>query len=135
MKQNFAVSGINGIENHDSELVKVTINTEECGSQRLPPMVTHKKLVIGDSYYNVQRMKRQYPQLQVFLQKDIRLRDVKVIHGTECYSISRPLQYQRRKQGDSWPVRSALGWTVSGRLPKGVVPILSSCLSSILQMR
>ena len=71
---------------------------------------------------------------QVFLQKDIRLRDVKVILGTECFSISRPLEYQRGKPGEPWAVRSALGWTVSGCLPKRVVPILSSCLSSILQM-
>ena len=34
VKQNCNVSGINGIENHDSELMQVNIDTEECGSQK-----------------------------------------------------------------------------------------------------
>ena len=62
VNQNLTVSGIKDIENHDSELIQAPINSEDCGSQKLQ-MAIHKNLVIGDSYYNVQRMKRQYPQL------------------------------------------------------------------------
>ena len=49
VNQNLTVSGIKGIENHDSELVQVTINTEDCQSQKLQ-IAIHKTLVIGDSY-------------------------------------------------------------------------------------
>ena len=130
LTQNHTVSGINGIKNM-TELVQVTINTEECGSQKLQ-MAIHKNLVIGDSY-DVQRMKRQYPQWANVPSKNICLKEVKVFLGTDCFSITRPLEYQRRKSGEPWAVRSALGWTVSGSLPKRVVSILSSCQSSILQ--
>ena len=84
MNQNLTVSGNNGIESHDSELVQVTINIEEYGSQKLQ-MAIHNNLVIGDSYYDVQRMKRQYPQLANVPAKFIRLKDVKVILGTDFF--------------------------------------------------
>ena len=50
VNQNHRVSGINGIENHDSEQLQVSINTEDCGSQKRQ-MAIHKNLGIGDSYY------------------------------------------------------------------------------------
>ena len=84
VNQILTVSGNNGIENHDSELVQVTINIEEYGSQKLQ-MAIHNNLVIGDSYYDVQRMKRQYPQLAKVPAKIVRLKDVKVILGTDCF--------------------------------------------------
>ena len=125
VKQNITVSGINGIQNHDSELVQVTINTEECGRQKLQMSIL-KTMVIGDNSYDVQRMKRQYPigqrqQLASVPAKIIRLKNVNVILRTDCFSITRPLEYQRGKTGEPWAVRSALGWTVSGPLPKRVV--------------
>ena len=83
-KSNLTVSGINGIENRDSELVQVTINIEEYGSQKLK-MAIHSNLVIGDRDYDVQRMKRQYPQLANDPAKSIRLKDVKVILGTDLF--------------------------------------------------
>ena len=76
--QNLTVSGINGIENHDSEPVQPTINTEECGGQKLQTAI-HKNLIFGDRYYDIQRMKRQYPQLAIVPAKNLRLDDVKVI--------------------------------------------------------
>ena len=101
VNQNLTVSGINGIENHDSQLVQITMNIDEYGSQKLQ-MAIHKSLVIGDSYYDVQRMKRQYPQLANVPAKNIRPKDVKVILGTDCFSITRPLEYQRGKSDEPW---------------------------------
>ena len=101
VNQNLTVSGNNGIKNHDSELVQVTINIEGYGSQKLQ-MAIHNNLVIGDSYYDVQRMKRQYPQIANVPAKSIRLKDVKVILGIDCFSITRPLEYQRGKSGEPW---------------------------------
>ena len=118
--QNLTVSSIIGIEKYDSKLVQVTINTEESGSQKLQ-MAIHKNSVIGDSCNDVQRMKRQYPQLSSVFTKNILFKDVKVILGTVCFSITRPLEYQRRKSGEPRAEPSAFGWTVSGSLPKGVV--------------
>ena len=56
-----------------------------------------------------------------------------MILGKDCFSITRPLAYQRAKSGEPWAVRSVLGWAVSGPLPKRIVSILSSCQSSSLQ--
>ena len=45
VNQNLTDSGINGIENHESELVQVTINIEEYGSQKLQEGI-HKNLIL-----------------------------------------------------------------------------------------
>ena len=73
---NNTVSGNNGIENHDSELIQVPLNTQECGIPKLQ-MAIHKNLVIGDSYYDVQQMKIQYPQLASGPAYNIRLKTSK----------------------------------------------------------
>ena len=81
-----------GIENHDTKLVHVTIKTEDCRSQNLRFPI-HKILVIGDTCYYVKRIKQQHSQLANVSAENLGLGDVRVIPGTDCFSITRPLEY------------------------------------------
>ena len=49
VKRGLTVSGINGTECHDSELVKVTIHSNDYGNEGLQ-MAIHQNLVISDSF-------------------------------------------------------------------------------------
>ena len=62
IKRGLTVSGINGTECHDSEIVNVTIHSEDYGNEDIQ-MAIHQKLVIGESFYNIRKMQSQYPQL------------------------------------------------------------------------
>ena len=132
VKRGLTVSGINGTECHASELVKVTIHSKDYGNEDIQ-MAIHQKLVIGDSFYDIQRMQSQYTQLTKVPSNNFNLKDVKVILETDCFSLTRPLQYQRGQQGEPWAVRGSLGWIVNGPLPKKIVSSLTSCHSSINQ--
>ena len=77
-------------ECHDSELVKVTIYSKDYGNEDLQ-MAIHQNLVIGDSFYDIQRMKSQYPQLTNILSNNFNLKDDKAFLGTDCFSASRLL--------------------------------------------
>ena len=96
-------------------------------------MAIHKNLDFGDSYYDVQRIKRYYTQIDSVPVKNIRLKDVQVILETDCFSLTRRMEYQRGKSGEPGAVRSSLAWTVSGPLPEKVVSILSSYQRSSLR--
>ena len=96
-------------------------------------MAVHQNLVIGDSFYDTRRMQSQYPQLTKVPSNNFNLKDVKVILGTDCFSLTRPLEYQRGQPGEPWAVRCSLGWTVSGPLPKKIVSSQTSCHSSVHQ--
>ena len=52
VNRNLTVNGIIGIENHDSELVQVTINTEESGSQKLQMAIKNWLLVTVITTFN-----------------------------------------------------------------------------------
>ena len=133
VKRGLTVSGRNGTECHDSELVKVTIHSKDYGNEDIQ-MAIHQNLVIGDSLYDIQRMQNQYPQLKNVPSNNFNLKDVKVILGADCFSLIRPLEYQRGQPGEPWAVRCFLGWTVSGPLPKKILSSLPSCHSSVHQV-
>ena len=96
-------------------------------------MAIHQKLVIGESFYDIRKMQSQYPQLAKVPSNNFKLKDVKVILGTDCFSLTRPLEYERGQPGEPWAVRCSLGWAVSGPLPKKIVSSLTSCHSSVYQ--
>ena len=58
--------------------------------------------------------------------------DVKVILGQDAYHLIRPLEYKSGERNQPWAVKTALGWTISGALPKKEVSNLSvSCNLSV----
>ena len=44
--------------------------------------------------------------------------DVKVFLGQDAYHLIRPLEYKSGDRNEPWAVKTSLGWTVSGALPK-----------------
>ena len=132
VKRGLTVSGLNGTDFHDSELVKFTIHSNDYGNEDLQ-MTIHQNLVIGDSFQGIRRKKSQYPHFAKIPSNNFNLREVKAILGTDCYSLTRPLENHRGQPGEPWAVRCSLGWTVSGPLPKKIVSPLTSCHSSAYQ--
>ena len=99
-------------------------------------MAIHQNIVNGDSFYDVQRMQNQYPQLTKVPSNNFNLKGVKVIlacQRTDCFSLTRPLEYHRFETGEPCAVRCSLGLTVSGPFPKKIVFSLTSYLSSVHQ--
>ena len=93
-------------------------------------MAIHQNFVIEDSFCVIRRMQFQYPQLINVPSNKINLKDIKVILGTGCLPLTRPLENQRGEPDEPWALRCSLGWTVSGPLPEKIV---SSCHSSVYQ--
>ena len=85
---------MSGTETHHSELVKVLIHFEENGNEDIQ-MAVHENLVIGDSFYIFQRMQSKYPQLERVGKKSFKIKDDKVFLGTDCFTLTRPLECQR----------------------------------------
>ena len=132
IRRGLTVSGKIGTECHDSEIVNVTIHSKDYGNEDIQ-MTIHQKLAIGESFYDIRKKQSQYPQLTKVPSNNFNLKDVKVILGRDCFSLTRPLEYQRRQSGKPWAVRCSLVWTVSGPLPKKIVSALTSCHSSVHQ--
>ena len=56
VRRGLTVSGIYGTECHDSEIVNVTIHSNDYGDEDLQ-MAIHQNLIIDDSFYDFRRMK------------------------------------------------------------------------------
>ena len=78
------------------------------------------------------RLKQEYDYLSDLPDIEISMKDVKVILGQDAYHLIRPLEYKSGEKSQPWAVKTALGWTVSGALPKKETSHLSvSCNLSI----
>ena len=63
---------------------------------------------------------------------EVSMTDVKVILGQDAYHLIRPLEYKSGQKNQPWAVKTALGWTVSGALPKSETSHLAaSCNLSV----
>ena len=104
---------------------EVTINFEETGKENIQ-LAVHKNIVFSDIFCNIQRMQIQNILLEEIYQLCFSRKDVIVILGTNCFILTPPLDYQRAQPGEPWLVRSSIGFTVSGPLPKKRV--INNCL-------
>ena len=91
VKQCLTVSGISDTEFHDSDLVKVAIPLKNWSEDT--QMAIHQNLVIDDSFFDIPRTQTQYLQLIKVSSTKFNLKDVKVIFGTGCFSLTRPSEY------------------------------------------
>ena len=132
VNRGLAVSGTNGTECHESELVKVTIHSKYYGNEN-GKMGIHQNPVICHSFFDARRLHSHYPQLTKVPPNNFNLKGVKAYLGTDCFSLTRPLVYQRGQPCKPWAVRCSLRWTVSDLLPKKFVSSLTSSHSSVHQ--
>ena len=60
------------------------------------------------------------------------IKDVKIKLGRDACHLIRPLEYKSGEKNRPWAIKTALGWTVSGALPKEQTSHLSvSCNLSL----
>ena len=79
---------------------------------------THTHIDAGSKIYDYRELKHAYPHLSVLSEETLKLKDVKMILGQNCYHIHRPEDSKSGTNGEPWPVRTKLGWTLCGPLPQ-----------------
>ena len=78
-------------------------------------------------------MKEKYTYLKNLPDIKVSMKDVKVIFGQDAYHLIRPLEYKSGDRKEPWAVKTSLGWTVSGALPKSeTVSLTASCNLSVI---
>ena len=61
----------------------------------------------------------------------MKLKDVKMILGQNCYHIHRPVDNKSCTNGEPWAVKTKLGWTLCGPLPQQkAVQMTASCVTA-----
>ena len=68
--------------------------------------------------YNLKKFKEKYPHLSFLKDPTVNLKDVGVLLGQDCYHLHRATKYRKCGNAKPWSVRTKLGWTLSGPLPK-----------------
>ena len=79
---------------------------------------TDPSLNIGSGVLHFIELKNQFPHLSKLPNDVLSLQDVKMVIGQDVYHLIRPLEYRSGHVNEPWAVRTELGWTVSGPLPK-----------------
>ena len=127
-KHEFMVNGIHGGENMKSSIVKASVipihhnkqthYKNEIESEYQVEFATHKNLTIGSNVYKLDEIKKQFKYLNEVPYREIDLSKVKVILGQDCFDIIKPLEYKSGEVSSPCAIRSYLGWTIAGPLPR-----------------
>ena len=114
-----SVAGIHGQSDIKTEIITARIGpseTETAGEELT--FCSHPNLNEGDKSYDFREMKETYAYLNNLPDIKVSMADVKVILGQDAYHLIRPLEYKSGEKNEPWAVKTSLGWTVSGALPK-----------------
>ena len=114
-----SVAGIHGLSEMKTEFVTARIGPSEADTagEELA-FCSHPNLNVGDKIYDFTKMKENYVYLNNLPDIKVSMADVKVILGQDAYHLIRPLEYKTGGRDEPWAVKTSLGWTVSGALPK-----------------
>ena len=121
-----SVAGIHGLSDMKTEVVTANVGpgeTETIGDSLT--FCSHPNLNVGDKKYDFKTLKHEYDYLSNLPDIEISMKDVKVILGQDAYHLIRPLEYKSGEKSQPWAVKTVLGWTVSGALPKNKTSHLS----------
>ena len=128
-----SIAGIHGSSDIKTEVVTARVGPSE--AEMLEDEVTfcsHPNLNVGDKVYDFKELKRNYDHLSELPDIQVSMRDVKVILGQDAYHLIRPLEYKSGDKQQPWAVKTTLGWTASGALPKNETSHLTvSCNMSM----
>ena len=126
-----SVAGIPGTNEVKSERLDVGIRGKTRNDTHLMTVYTHPNIDVGSKIYDYRDLKHAYPHLSVLSEETLKLRDVKMILGQNCYLIHRPEKYKSGTNGEPWAVKTKLGWTLCGQLPQQeAVQMTASCVSA-----
>ena len=128
-----SVAGIHGLSDMKTEVVTANVGPSETETNGdTLTFCSHPNLNVGDKKYDFKTLKQEYDYLSDLPDIEISMKDVKVILGQDAYHLIRPLEYKSGEKSQPWAVKTALGWTVSGALPKKETSHLSvSCNLSV----
>ena len=128
-----SVEGIHGLSDMKTEIITANVGPSE--TETIGDTLTfcsHPNLNMGDKKNAFKTLKQEYDYLSNLPDIEISMKDVKVILGQDAYHLIRPLEYKSGEKSQPWAVKTALGWTVSGALPKKETSHLSvSCNLSL----
>ena len=79
---------------------------------------THPNIDAGSKIYNYRELKPVYPHLSVLSEETLKLKDVRMILGQNCYHKHRHEKHKSSTNGEPWAVKTKLGWTLCGPLPQ-----------------
>ena len=114
-----SVAGIHGLSEMKTEIVTARIGPSETDTAgEKITFCSHPNLNVGDKIYDFTKMKENYVYLNNLPDIKVSMADVKVILGQDAYHLIRPLEYKSGGRDEPWAVKTSLGWTVSGALPK-----------------
>ena len=126
-----SVAGIHGTNDVKCEQFTVGIRVKAMGDTHHMTVYTHPNIDAGTKIYNYQELKLAYPHLSVLSEETLKLKDVKMILGQNCYHIHRPVEYKNCTNGEPWAVKTKLGWTLCGPLPQQkAVQMTASCVTA-----
>ena len=114
-----SVAGIHGLSEMKTEIVTARIGpseTDTAGEEIT--FCSHPNLNVGDKIYDFAKMKETYVYLNNLPDIKVSMADVKVILGQDAYHLIRPLEYKSGGRDEPWAVKTSLGWTVNGALPR-----------------
>ena len=126
-----SVAGIHGTNDVKCERFTLGIRGKAMSDTHHMTVYTHPNIDAGTKIYNYQELKLAYPHLSVLSEETLKLKDVKMILGQNCYHIHRPEEYQSCANGEPWAVKTKLGWTLCGPLPQQrAVQMTASCVTA-----
>ena len=113
------VNGILGTIELDYQKVELLVGpiSQSKPTQTIFPF-THSKMERVNGYLDYKQLKLQYPYINVLPDTLMRLDEGKMIFGQDAYSLMRPIEKKSGEPSQPWAVRTDLGWTTSGPLPK-----------------
>ena len=135
-KCDLSVAGIHGLS--DMKIEVVTANVGPSETETIGDTLTFcslPNLNAGDKKYDFETLKQEYDYPSNLPDIENSMKDLKVILGQAAYHLIWPLDDKSGEKSQPWAVKTALGWTVSGALPKNETSRLSvSCNLSNLHI-
>ena len=127
------VAGIHVLSDMKTETFTARISpseTDTAGEELA--FCSHPNLSVGDKVYDFTKLKKIYSYLNKLPDIKVSMADVKAILGHDAYHLIRRLEYKSGDRNEPWAVKTSLGWTVSGELPKTETGCLTaSCNLSV----
>ena len=115
------VTGTHGIKSIDSNQLTIQFNgfdnryvVKNC------PVLPHPGLDMGSQKIGYKELKRSCKHMWPLPSQFLSILNEGVIIGQVVFSLIRPLEYKSCGLRDPWVLRTLLGWTTSGPLPRKV---------------
>ena len=121
-------SGIRCTDERNSQQVEMEIGAKKPYQQcsKTIQAFTHPNMGIGYSIIDFKSLKEKYSQLYPLPDHKLHFADVKMIVGPDLYQLMRPTENKLGQRNEAWVVKTALGWTLSGPMPKNFANTISA---------